>query len=381
MIPVLYRATKYLAVVSVVLLAYSTLVAQGQNRRVPPPGGGQADFSDKPVEEVRKNIQVLKGMPASQLNTVMNLMSRSLGVECKFCHYADGSGIHFESDSLFSKRTAREMIKLVGDLNDRYFHGRHEVTCFTCHRNSTQPMAVLPLPQVAHDQHEEQEGEEHALPSASDVLARYERAIGSADAIGKIKTRVIKGTSVNARGEANIEIVQKAPDKYAVSVTMNNGNVSSRGFDGTTGWMKNNRGSRILPASEGKGMEREAAMFPIEHLRSMAGAMRIVGVDTADGKASYIVIARPDEHTRERYYIDTASGLLLRRVIMNETVLGFVPEQADYSDYREVDGVKIPFLISTSTIEPEASTVRKITSVEQNVPVDDDKFSLPKGQD
>jgi hypothetical protein len=145
--------------------------------------------------------------------------------------------------------------------------------------------------------------------------------------------------------------------------------------------MKNNRGSRILSESEQKGMERDAPMFPIEHLRAMPGATRVLGIDTANGKDAFVVVARPDEHTRERYYIDTATGLLLRRVVMNETVLGFVPEQADYSDYREVDGVKIPFLVSTSTIEPEASTIRKITSVEQNVPVDDDKFAVPSGKE
>ena len=42
--------------------------------------------ADKPVEQVRKNIQVLKGLPDSQLFLVMNFVSDSLGVHCDYCH-------------------------------------------------------------------------------------------------------------------------------------------------------------------------------------------------------------------------------------------------------------------------------------------------------
>src|SRR5271169_4801669 len=158
--------------VSLTFLYFPKALAQPpQGGRPPMRPDDRGGFSDKPVEEVKKNIQVLKGLPASQLTTVMNLISGSLGVECKFCHYADESGIHFESDSVFNKRTAREMIRMTGDLNEKFFHGRHEVTCFTCHRGSTQPMAVLPLPLVAHEQGEEESREEHTLPKTETVLA------------------------------------------------------------------------------------------------------------------------------------------------------------------------------------------------------------------
>ena len=43
---------------------------------------------DKPVEQVRKNIQVLKGLPDSQLFLLMNFVGDSLGVNCDHCHMA-----------------------------------------------------------------------------------------------------------------------------------------------------------------------------------------------------------------------------------------------------------------------------------------------------
>src|SRR5947209_13271245 len=45
---------------------------------------------DKPVEQTRKNIKVLKGLPESQLFPLMNFISVSLGVKCGFCHVSQG---------------------------------------------------------------------------------------------------------------------------------------------------------------------------------------------------------------------------------------------------------------------------------------------------
>ena len=365
--------------VSLTFLSSPRVLAQPpQGERPPMRQDDRGGSADKPVEEVKKNIQVLKGLPSSQLTTVMNLMAGSLGVECKFCHYADESGIHFESDSVFAKRTAREMIRMTKGLNEQFFEGRPQVTCFTCHRGSTEPKALLPLPLAAHEMPEEGPNGEPALPKTETVLKQYENALGGAEALNKITSRVIKGTSVNARGEVPVEIYQKGPDKFASSMTMRNGSASTRGFDGKKGWMSGDRGTRVLSDAESVRLERDAPLFPLARLRKLGDAAKVRGIDTADGKRAYVIVARPDEHTRERYYIDSTSGLLLRRVVLTETMLGFVPEQVDYADYRSVDGVKIPFTATSAYIEQEGTTVRRITSIEQNVAIDDKKFSAPE---
>src|SRR5213594_1716485 len=100
-----------------------------QDRR----GGRPEGQQDKPVELVKKNIQVLKGLPASQLIPVMNLIKASLNVDCEHCHVVDSSGWKFELDEKREKNTARKMIQMVMNVNKEFFDGRHEVTCFTCH--------------------------------------------------------------------------------------------------------------------------------------------------------------------------------------------------------------------------------------------------------
>jgi photosynthetic reaction center cytochrome c subunit len=103
----------------------------------------------RPAEQVYKNIQVLKGMPADQFLRTMKGFTNSLGVRCEFCHVtAPGSEIPgfgaFSKDDLEAKRTARKMILMVGEIREKYFADKEAPTCWTCHRGSKQPEFAAP---------------------------------------------------------------------------------------------------------------------------------------------------------------------------------------------------------------------------------------------
>jgi hypothetical protein len=76
-----------------------------------------------------------------------------------------------------------------------------------------------------------------------------------------------------------------------------------------------------------------------------------------------------------RLYFDQSSGLLLRQVRYTDTPVGRNPTQIDYADYREVDGVKVPFRWTLA--RPNGRFTIQITELKQNVPVDDAKFAKP----
>ena len=102
--------------------------------------------AEKTVEQVQKNIQVLNGLPQSQLVPVMNYMGSSLGVRCTFCHVKTGDKWDFVSDAKPEKGSAREMIKMVQGINKANFKGNPAISCFTCHRGSEHPARVPQLP-------------------------------------------------------------------------------------------------------------------------------------------------------------------------------------------------------------------------------------------
>ncbi|HMD85581.1 MAG TPA: c-type cytochrome [Terriglobia bacterium] len=99
----------------------------------------QADWEPpqppKLAEEVYKNIQIFKGMPAPELLNAMRSFTRSLGVQCDFCHVMGA----FDKDDKPEKPTAREMILMARQINKDNFGGHMRVTCWTCHRGSTEP--------------------------------------------------------------------------------------------------------------------------------------------------------------------------------------------------------------------------------------------------
>src|SRR5690348_4287482 len=90
--------------------------------------------ADQPqtMEQAYKNIQVLKGFPASDIGPNMNFISVSLGVTCAHCHTPSGPWPQgFEKDDIKAKQTAREMIRMTRQMNETSFGGRTVITCAT----------------------------------------------------------------------------------------------------------------------------------------------------------------------------------------------------------------------------------------------------------
>ena len=112
---------------------------------------GQAP-SEPPAANRRPNLQVLTTVPESQLFPMMNAIADSLGVRCDHCHvrvspdptktWFFAGGWVWDRDDKQPKRVAREMMRMVLDLNARQFGGRTVVTCYTCHRGAMAPESI-----------------------------------------------------------------------------------------------------------------------------------------------------------------------------------------------------------------------------------------------
>ena len=116
-----------------VLLPTTGVPARGQTDPAKP-----ATFKVKMAEEAYKNVQSLKGIPADQLIPSMQFITYSLGVECSFCH-VEGA---FEKDDKKPKQTARKMMQMMFTINHENFESKREVTCYSCHRGSSHPLAT-----------------------------------------------------------------------------------------------------------------------------------------------------------------------------------------------------------------------------------------------
>jgi hypothetical protein len=327
----------------------------------------------KTAGEVFKNIQVLKDMPADQLDRVMQIFTGALGVKCSFCHVPG----QWEKDDKEEKRTAREMIKMTMALNKTYFDNHLEVSCATCHGGRMHPTSVPPLGQTnLVSQHgPDPNAAKVELPTVDQVLDKYVQAVGGQAAIEKVKTRITTGQRTSGDGKpVPQEIYQKGTDHILFAVTTPQG-VSTNGYSGTSVWASNGKETRTVDGDEAEQLKREAQLFDPAKLKSVYKDMTVSGTDKVGDREVYVVRATTNSGGRERLYFDKQTGLLLRRFAASMTVLGIFPYQVDYSDYKAFDGVQIPTTMTGST--PGRSWTFKVTDVKQNAAIDDAKFNQP----
>jgi photosynthetic reaction center cytochrome c subunit len=350
---------------------------------------------EKTTEQVQKNIKVLTGMPQSQLIPVMNFFAASMGRRCNFCHVNNNGRWDYAADTKPEKNTAREMIKMVLDLHKQTFNGSTDISCYTCHRGRNQPQSVpiLPLPSPPPGnpgaggpgaaappagQPQASPSPRPPSPSADDVLKKYVEAIGGQAAIDKLKTRTAKGTVVQANGNSlQFELYQAASDKFYFLVTTQQGPFE-RGFNGQVAWEKNALGVREVTGGELANFKAGNSLFSLINLKEQYARPPRTRRDKIGDRDVFLLDGTTTEGKRMRLYFDATTGLLLRRVTATPSMIGIIPEQVDFEDYREVDGVKFPFTARASTIEVgNPVSTRTFTDIKVNGPVDDSKFKMP----
>jgi photosynthetic reaction center cytochrome c subunit len=336
-------------------------------------GKPAADEAPKTAEQQFKNIQVLKGIPADQLIPTMQFIAASLGVECEFCHVEH----QMDKDDKKEKKTARHMMEMEITINKENFDGNLNVTCYTCHRGAAHPVGIPILgPDAPKTVPHSHDPSAHAnLPSADDLLNKYLAAVGGADALNKIHTRVQKGT-IDAMGhKSEIEVYSEAPEKR-VSVSKMPTGTSITAFNGEVGWLTIPNGSHRMTAQEREAARIDAELhFPVR-VREMYKQFRVMPGDPINGHDTYLVSATGgDAHPALRLYFDQQTGLLARLIRYAETPLGRLPTQVDYADYKDADGVKIPY--QWTLWRPNGSFIIHITDVQQNVPIDEKLFEPP----
>ena len=219
-----------------------------------------------------------------------------------------------------------------------------------------------------------------ALPTVDQILDRYVEALGGKAAMEKLNTRVSKGSFEAAQGgSGSVEIYAKAPNKNALIVDVEGMGQFRQGFDGTVGWTDNAQaGLREMEGQELSVTRRSAVFHGPLKLRELYPQMTLKGMQKVGERDAYLIEADPGDGSLRRMYFDARTGLLLRNEIERDTPQGRATFQTDLEDYKEVDGVKIPFTVRQAN--PNLTLVVKLSEVRHNVPVDDAKFAKPAAQ-
>ncbi len=336
-----------------------------------------------------RNIQLLKDIPSTQLIPTMRFISASLGVECEFCHLGDRSA---DTDH---KNTARKMMTMMMAINKDSFGGQREVTCYTCHHGTNNPVGT-PTPtgdEVMSQAYREYVAKDRlaGLPTPDQILAKYVAALGGEQALRRVTARLITGTAElpgDVRGAApaiHVPVQQyfKAPNQWVMTFQMGNGSTLN-GFDGTVAWIQaangvvtEATGVTNAPLPPLARVKRNADFYEPLNLKQQYPRLTVRGLEKVRGVDAYVVVGVPDGDLPERLFFDTQTGLLVRKSTAVATALGNYPIQTDYDDYRDVGGVKFPYLVRTVAISPADDLTIHVEKVQNNPTVDAGKFAKP----
>jgi len=337
------------------------------------PTYAQEQPASKTAAQQFKNVQVLKDIPADQLIPTMQFIAGALGVDCEFCHVEHA----MDKDDKKEKQTARKMIEMELAINKSHFKNEIEVTCYTCHRGSPHPVGVpiLTVSTGKPPEHEHHEiSAQESLPTADQLLEKYLGAVGGTEALHKIKTRVQKGTLDTGGEQYPIEIYSEGPEKR-LSISHASFGESVTAFNGQAGWLSTPRGVHPMSSSERQSARIDAQLYFSVQLRELYQEFKVLPGETIDGHATFLVTASGASTPPLRLFFDQQSGLLLRLVRYTETSLGRNPLEVDYADYRDAGGLKIPY--QWTLTRTNGSFTIRITSVQQNVPIDEKLFVMP----
>jgi zinc protease len=226
-----------------------------------------------------------------------------------------------------------------------------------------------------------------AAQTADDVVEKYLAAIGGRAALEKVTSRSTTGTMTlslpNGPVSGSIEILNQRPNRARTVTKLD---LSSLGagqmtreqrFDGTTGYVLDSlQGNREITGNQLENLKNSMFPTPLLTYKERGATVELGGKEKVEGRDAYVLLFKPKTGSVARQFIDAETYLPVRLVVKIETPeTGEVEQTTDLSDYREVDGIKVPFTIKVSTAG-QGFTIA-VTKVEHNLKIDEALFSRP----
>jgi outer membrane lipoprotein-sorting protein len=225
--------------------------------------------------------------------------------------------------------------------------------------------------------------QEDKLPQAEKILEKSIEARGGRAAFEKLKSRVCKGAIEVSGAEqsmrGSVASYEKAPNLQYLVMELPQGGKIEVGSNGEVFWEMSVAGASIREGEDKAIAARKAQFNAGLYWREQYEKVETLGKDDVDGRSCYKVLLTPKVGPPETVYFDRKTGLPAKLTMMQKGPMGDMPVEVVQENYREVDGVQLPFKI-TRKVEAMGQSQTITTTwekIEQNVEIPADKFALP----
>jgi photosynthetic reaction center cytochrome c subunit len=374
-----------LGFLALAIFLWNVSALRGQSTPNTPTQGAKPPMA----EDVFKNVQVLRGIPVDEFMATMGFIAASLSLNCLDCHTeASGRDPAKYAEDTPIKQTARKMLLMVRQINAQNFGGVRTITCYTCHRSDVAPRFTpslaeqygTPPDRDPNDVDFAQQPDPKA-PTADQILDKYIQALGGAQRLSTLASFTAKGTYSGYDtdfAKKPAEVYAKTPGLRTTVIHPPIG-AGTTVFDGQNGWIA--EANSLLPLITLTGGELDAATleaelaFPAKIKQYLTGWRADFPPVTLGDRNVLVVQGTAPRGSRVKLFFDKDSGLLVRAVMFTNTVIGLNPREIDYSDYRDVAGVKVPF--KWTDVWTDGRSEFEMTEIQPNVPIDASRFAKP----
>jgi hypothetical protein len=335
------------------------------------------------TQDVFKSVTVLRDIPVDTFFDAMGMFANAMGNDCTFCHVPQAALDRAKFAEVTPRmQRARQMIAMMQTINKNFFGGAPRVTCFTCHHGNQSPRSDPNIALQYSTPEEDPNARDFttdATLSADKIFEKYLQAVGGNN-LAKLTSFAANGTYAGFDTlfeKVPVDVFAKAPNQYTTIVHMKAGN-SVRAFNGTNGWMAGpDTAIPLVTLTEGNlDRARLEALVAFPSGIPTAYPHWRVGRAVLNDEEVTVVQGIDDDRQPIANLYFAPSGLLVRAVRWTLTPVGFVPTQIDYSDFRDVAGVKVPFKRVVSQTFMQMTV--ELTDVQPNAAVAATNFARPQ---
>jgi hypothetical protein len=226
-----------------------------------------------------------------------------------------------------------------------------------------------------------------AAQTADEIVEKHLAAVGGRAALGKLTSRIMTGTiTISTPGgefSGPIQVMNQAPNKVRTLINLDLSAVGvgkmtiDQRFDGVTGYAIDTlQGNRDITGDQLEGMRNSVFPTPLLNYRQNGVGVELTGKEKVGDREAYLLVLKPKTGPSTKNYIDATTFLLVRQVVTADIPpVGTLEQTTDFSDDKEVDGIKVPHkLVSSSSVQNFTVTIDK---VEHNGSLDQTLFVRP----
>jgi tetratricopeptide (TPR) repeat protein len=216
-----------------------------------------------------------------------------------------------------------------------------------------------------------------SLPSVDEVINKYLQAAGGSTALNAVTSRVMKGSLdvVGVSRGGTFETYTLAPNKSLTILQPAPTETVKVGYNGSVGWMQTKTGVRLLKGAELVSVQNDSDFFALLHLKDRYAKLTLAGKSKIGYREVYVIDMQSASGATERLFLDAQTYLPVRMNTVRMLQGSSVPVEIYYDDWRDADGIKVPYVITYSY--QKRTVMMTVNEIKNNVPVDAKLFEKP----